>query len=78
MPARSRIDVPDDWAFVSLGKLTAPIEVKGIAFGGDRGHLRVELSFDDGQTWVTRRFITARQPSGVVTLESAVDARRGG
>jgi hypothetical protein len=43
--------VPDDWAFVSLSSLTAPIEVKGIAFGGDRGISRVELSFDDGQTW---------------------------
>jgi DMSO/TMAO reductase YedYZ molybdopterin-dependent catalytic subunit len=51
VPTRSRIDVPDDWAFLSLGKLTAPIEVKGIAFGGDRGISRVELSFDDGQTW---------------------------
>src|SRR6267143_3592070 len=51
VPTRSRIDVPDDWAFVSLSKLTAPIEVKGIAFGGDRGVSRVELSFDDGQTW---------------------------
>jgi DMSO/TMAO reductase YedYZ molybdopterin-dependent catalytic subunit len=50
-PTRSRIDVPDDWAFVSLGKLAAPIEVKGIAYGGDRGISRVELSFDDGQTW---------------------------
>jgi DMSO/TMAO reductase YedYZ molybdopterin-dependent catalytic subunit len=50
-PTRSRIDMPDDWAFVSLGKLTAPIEVKGIAFGGDRGISRVELSFDDGQIW---------------------------
>src|SRR5437870_12272473 len=51
VPTRSRIDVPDDWAFMSLGKLTAPIEVKGIAYGGDRGISRVELSFDDGQTW---------------------------
>ena len=51
VPTRSRIDVPDDWVFVSLSKLTAPIEVKGIAFGGDRGISRVELSFDDGQTW---------------------------
>jgi DMSO/TMAO reductase YedYZ molybdopterin-dependent catalytic subunit len=51
VPTRSRIDVPDDWLFVSLSKLTAPIEVKGIAFGGDRGISRVELSFDDGQTW---------------------------
>jgi DMSO/TMAO reductase YedYZ molybdopterin-dependent catalytic subunit len=51
VPTRSRIDVPDDWVFVSLSKLTAPIEIKGIAFGGDRGISRVELSFDDGQTW---------------------------
>src|SRR6266496_1231281 len=51
VPTRSRIDVPDDWMFVSLSKLTAPIEVKGIAYGGDRGISRVELSFDDGQTW---------------------------
>ena len=51
VPTRSRIDVPDNWAFVSLGKLIAPIEVKGIAFGGDRGISRVEISFDDGQTW---------------------------
>ena len=51
VPTRSRIDVPDDWMFVSLSKLTAPIEVKGMAFGGDRGISRVELSFDDGQTW---------------------------
>jgi DMSO/TMAO reductase YedYZ molybdopterin-dependent catalytic subunit len=51
VPTRSRIDVPDNWAFVSLGKLIAPIEVKGVAFGGDRGVLRVEISFDDGQTW---------------------------
>src|SRR5207247_11443032 len=51
VPTRSRIDVPDDCAFVSLSKLTAPIEVKGIAFGGNRGISRVEFSFDDGQPW---------------------------
>jgi len=51
VPTRSRIDVPDDWAFVSLGKLTAPIEVKGIAYGGARGISRVEFSYDDGKTW---------------------------
>jgi DMSO/TMAO reductase YedYZ molybdopterin-dependent catalytic subunit len=51
VPTRSRIDVPDDWAFFSLSKLTAPIEVKGIAFGGDRGVSRAELSFDSGKTW---------------------------
>jgi hypothetical protein len=34
-----------------LGKLNGSIEVKGIAFGGDRGISRVELSFDDGKSW---------------------------
>jgi DMSO/TMAO reductase YedYZ molybdopterin-dependent catalytic subunit len=51
VPTRSRIDVPDDWEFMSLGKLGGPIEVKGMAYGGDRGISRVEVSFDDGQTW---------------------------
>lgn len=50
VPTRSRIDVPDNWSSFSLGKLTDPIEVKGIAYGGDRGVSRVELSFD-GETW---------------------------
>jgi DMSO/TMAO reductase YedYZ molybdopterin-dependent catalytic subunit len=51
VPTRSRIDVPDHDAQFSLSKLTGPIEVKGVAFGGDRGISRVELSFDDGKTW---------------------------
>jgi DMSO/TMAO reductase YedYZ molybdopterin-dependent catalytic subunit len=50
-PTRSRIDVPDYGSSFSLGKLSAPIEVKGIAYGGDRGISRVELSFDDGNSW---------------------------
>jgi DMSO/TMAO reductase YedYZ molybdopterin-dependent catalytic subunit len=50
-PTRSRIDVPDNWSSVSLGKLSAPIEVKGIAYGGDRGISRVELSFNGGNSW---------------------------
>src|ERR1700757_1027569 len=50
VPTRSRIDVPEYESRFSLGKLNAPIEVKGIAHGGDRGISLVELSFD-GQTW---------------------------
>ena len=50
-PTRSRIDMPDAYASFSLGKLRGPIEVKGIAYGGDRGISRVEISFDDGKTW---------------------------
>src|ERR1700730_2759494 len=50
-PTRSRIDVPDNESRFSINELRAPIEVKGIAYGGDRGISRVELSFDDGETW---------------------------
>jgi hypothetical protein len=50
-PTRSRIDVPDSDSSFSLARLSGPIEVKGMAYGGDRGISRVELSFDDGQAW---------------------------
>jgi DMSO/TMAO reductase YedYZ molybdopterin-dependent catalytic subunit len=50
-PTRSRIDLPDHEAWFSLGKLNGAIEVKGIAYGGDRGISRVEWSSDDGKTW---------------------------
>jgi DMSO/TMAO reductase YedYZ molybdopterin-dependent catalytic subunit len=51
VPTRSRIDVPEDNSLFSLGKVNGPIELKGVAYGGDRGISRVELSFDDGKTW---------------------------
>src|SRR5437870_10002635 len=50
-PIRSRIDAPDHESWFSLGKLSGPIEVKGIAYGGDRGISRAELSFDNGKSW---------------------------
>ena len=50
-PTRSRIDVPDAWSTISLGKLNGPIEVKGIAYGGDRSISRVEFSSDGGKSW---------------------------
>jgi DMSO/TMAO reductase YedYZ molybdopterin-dependent catalytic subunit len=50
-PTRSRIDLPDHESWFSLSKLNGAIEVKGMAYGGDRGISRVELSFDDGETW---------------------------
>jgi len=50
-PTRSRIDVPDYDSSFSISKLQQPIEVKGIAYGGDRGVSRVEFSFDDGKSW---------------------------
>ncbi|MFL6514258.1 MAG: molybdopterin-dependent oxidoreductase [Chthoniobacterales bacterium] len=51
VPTRSRIDVPFDQAVISLGQFVGPVEVKGVAYGGDRGISRVEVSFDDGQQW---------------------------
>jgi DMSO/TMAO reductase YedYZ molybdopterin-dependent catalytic subunit len=52
VPTRSRIDVPDNESRFSLGQVSgAPVQVKGVAFGGDRGVSRVEFSDDDGETW---------------------------
>jgi DMSO/TMAO reductase YedYZ molybdopterin-dependent catalytic subunit len=50
-PTRSRIDVPEYDSGFSLSELRQPIEVKGIAYGGDRGISRVEVSFDGGKSW---------------------------
>src|SRR5437667_2524779 len=50
-PTRSRIDVPDYDSRFTIGELQQPIEVKGMAYGGDRGISRVELSFDDEKSW---------------------------
>jgi DMSO/TMAO reductase YedYZ molybdopterin-dependent catalytic subunit len=51
VPTRSRIDVPDYDSRFSINQLPQPIEVKGMAYGGDRGVSRVELSFDGGKSW---------------------------
>ena len=56
-PTRSRIDLPDHESRFSLGQLRRSIEVKGIAFGGDRGISRVEISDDDGETWTDAKII---------------------
>ena len=50
-PTRSRIDVPDYDSRFSISQLQQPIEVKGMAYGGDRGISRVELSVDDEKSW---------------------------
>ena len=54
-PTRSRIDVPDHDSRFSLHD--SPIEIKGIAFGGDRGISRIEVSDDDGETWTDAKII---------------------
>ena len=51
VPTRSRIDQPDHESFFKADVARAGIAVRGVAFGGDRGISRVEVSFDDGATW---------------------------
>ena len=51
VPTRSRIDAPDHNSVFSLAKLNGVIWVKGVAFGGDRGVSKVEVSVDDGENW---------------------------
>ncbi|HEV3409817.1 MAG TPA: molybdopterin-dependent oxidoreductase [Chthoniobacterales bacterium] len=55
IPTRSRIDVPYDYAFVDAVSAASGIRVRGVAFGGDRGVSRVELSTDNGETWADVR-----------------------
>jgi DMSO/TMAO reductase YedYZ molybdopterin-dependent catalytic subunit len=51
VPTRSRFDQPDNYStFPSVAAVNG-IAVRGVAFGGDRGISRVEVSFDDGATW---------------------------
>lgn len=49
----SRFDVPGDNQTVKLS--AAALTLKGIAFAGDRGISRVEVSSDDGRTWEEAR-----------------------
>lgn len=55
IPTRSRIDQPDNYAWFSLTKSPNGIPVKGVAFAGDRGVSRVEVSTDGGETWQEAR-----------------------
>jgi DMSO/TMAO reductase YedYZ molybdopterin-dependent catalytic subunit len=52
MVPRSFVTNPRNGATVQKG---APLQVRGIAFGGDTGVARVLLSIDDGRTWEETR-----------------------
>jgi hypothetical protein len=52
VPTRSRIDQPDHESLFKAELARAGIAVRGVAFGGDRGISRVEVSFDDGANWL--------------------------
>jgi DMSO/TMAO reductase YedYZ molybdopterin-dependent catalytic subunit len=51
VPTRSRFDEPDNYSMFRSDVAANGIAVRGVAFGGDRGVSRVEVSFDDGATW---------------------------
>ena len=53
VPTTSRIDAPqvDGDHFDDSFTVGEPAELRGMAFGGDKGISKVELSFDDGKTW---------------------------
>jgi DMSO/TMAO reductase YedYZ molybdopterin-dependent catalytic subunit len=51
VPTRSRFDEPDDESVFPSAMAANGIAVRGVAFGGDRGISRVEVSFDDAATW---------------------------
>lgn len=48
IPTHSRFDGPDLSGPISLG---SAVHLKGVAFGGDRGVSKVEVSTDDGNEW---------------------------
>ena len=51
VPTRSRIDQPDHGSSFKADAARAGIAIRGVAFGGDRGISRVEVSVDDGENW---------------------------
>lgn len=55
IPTHSRFDGPDLSKSISLGAI---VPLKGVAFAGNRGVSRVEVSFDDGNQWQEARINT--------------------
>lgn len=53
VPTHSRIDAPlvDGGGFHEPFRVGQPVEFRGMAFGGDRGIIQVEISTDGGQTY---------------------------
>jgi hypothetical protein len=47
----SFVRIPQDGASVSLSKNGGSVMIGGVAFAGDRGISKVEVSFDGGKTW---------------------------
>jgi hypothetical protein len=56
----ARIDVPGDGQVLTLQ--SGPIGVAGVAFAGDRGINRVDVSLDGGKTWTEAQMKPALSP----------------
>ncbi|MBI4494496.1 MAG: molybdopterin-dependent oxidoreductase [Chloroflexi bacterium] len=54
----ARLDLPQDGSHLALG----PQRLAGVAFAGDRGIARVEVSLDDGATWAEADLKPALSP----------------
>lgn len=55
IPTRSRIDEPANEMRLDLQSAAAGVPIKGVAFAGDRGVSRVEVSTDGGANWAEAR-----------------------
>ncbi|MGZ5019119.1 MAG: molybdopterin-dependent oxidoreductase [Chthoniobacterales bacterium] len=55
VPTRSRIDQPYHDSWFDLPTASNGVHVRGVAFGGNHGISRVEVSADDGSTWTEAR-----------------------
>lgn len=64
VPTTSRIDAPQVAGdhFDAPFQLGRQVELRGMAFGGDKGISKVELSFDDGRNWTEAPITTPGTP----------------
>ena len=65
----SRIDVPSNRDVLASGS----VKIGGVAFAGDRGISMVEVSMDDGDTWVEAPIVENPSPAGLSWVVWAMD-----
>ncbi len=78
VPTTSRIDAPQVGGgdFAEPFKVGQPVELRGMAYGGDKGISKVEVSTDGGQTYATRRHPRAGHADQLEPVALRVDADR--
>lgn len=57
----SRFDVPSNRDVLAAGR----VKIGGVAFAGDRGISKVEVSMDDGDSWVEAPIVENPSPAGL-------------